>query len=166
MIVASFMLPVAVILLSSCEVSAPPAKAKSEPAFILKLVPWASDDQINAYFTLADANTNQVAANGQLKIQIYTTTSLSFSRDDSPLQKGPDVRNILYDGILNVGVSNFHWETFGSVLKVNDLACHFVVPYANFSKPVKRGKMATVEITFRPDNGRGNLRGSTKISLY
>jgi hypothetical protein len=154
------------VFLVSCTLSAPPATEKTQPSFVLKLVPYSKDQNLISYFTLADSHTNQVAANGLLRVQVYTTTSLSFSSGEGTAYQGLNMRNILYDGNFNVGVSNFHWESFGSLLKVNDLACRFVVPYDRFTKPFAKGQMATVEITFRPDGANKQIRSASKVSLY
>jgi hypothetical protein len=147
--------------------SAPPSPSgKTQPALILKLVPYTKDNSIITYFTLADSKTNQVAGNGLLQVQVYTTTSLSFSSGEGNSYNGIGMKNMLYEGSFNVGKTNFHWESFGSLLKVEDLACRFIIPYDRIEKKFTPGKLATMEVNFRPEASSQNLRGRAQFSLY
>lgn len=159
-----FLLP---FLASSCNISPPPAPKGSNlpPRYIFKFVPEGHDGTLKAFFCLADVHTNQVAANGRLRIQVYTETSLTIG-DATPTADGMKVKSSLYDNTFSIGATNFHWDTFGSMITVQDLAFHFVVPYENFKKPVRRGRVATVAIEFHPDGQTNVLVSSKNASLY
>jgi len=118
------------------------------------------------YFTLGDASTNQVAASGLLRIQVYTSMGLNLkSPSSSSVAEGLKVKNILYDNTFAIGATNFHWETFGSILTVRDLACHFAIPHTEFKTPVHRGKVVAVQLEFCPD-GNSHLLGTTRHVLW
>jgi len=153
--------------LTSCEFSRPPAPAGSHlpPRGILKFVPYASDGRLVAYFTLADASTNQVASDGDLRIQIYTTTSLSLG-GGPPSGGGMVLRRPLYDNTFAVGVTNFRWETYGNFFTVKDLAFRFMVPYEAMKGPVRKGRVATVEIMFHPDGATNTLVARRNVAFY
>ncbi len=162
-----FILPFAFI---SCSFSPPasPAGSKLPPMYIIKFVPYAQDDSLKAYFTMADSRTNQVAADGRLKIQVYTTTSLSLGAapPSEPTPGGMTIKNVLYDNTFAIGATNFHWESYGTFLTVKDLSFHFVIPYAHFKKPVRRGRVATLMIEFHPDGTTNVLAFAKNVSLY
>lgn len=149
--------------LLSCTISAPPSKNVGNPKYILKFVPTSHDDQIIGFFSLADSETNQIAAAGNVRLQIYTTTTVSMGSASAP---GMKLQNTVYDNSFAVGVSNFHWETFGSFVKVQDLACRFVIPYNAFRQPIMRGKVVTVKMEFLPDGGSNRLEMAKNISVY
>jgi len=140
---------------------------EARPKFFLKIVPYPQDETLKVYFTMADSKTNQVAANGDLRVHIYTTTSLSFGAEGSaPTEGGAKIKNTLYDSTFPIEKKNFHWEGFGSLLRVNDLMCRFVVPYKHFTRPVAKGKPATIELEFQPEGAAYSLKSSVKVSLY
>lgn len=153
--------------LASCEFSRPPAPAGSHqpPRGILKFVPYASDGRLVAYFTLADASTNQVASGGDLRVQVYTTTSLSLG-GGPPAGGGMVLRRTLYDNTFAIGVTNFRWEVYGNFFTVKDLAFRFTVPYEAMTGPVRKGKVATVEINFHPDGATNALVARRNVAFY
>ena len=150
--------------LISCSFSRPaaPAGSKGLPAYLLKFVPYSKNNALMGYFSVADAATNQVAAAGQLRIQIYTFTGLTMGNSGSTVRW----KKIAYDNTFVIGVSNFHWESYGNFFTVKDLACHFMVPYEHFQTPVRRGKVVTVQIDFRADGGTNEISSQQNVSLY
>lgn len=151
---------------ASCEFSPPPAAAGSRepPRWILKFVPWASGGRLVGYFTLADAATNQVAWGGSLRVQVYTSTGVSLG--GGPPGGGMTLRRPLYDNTFAIGATNFHWERYGNVFTVQDLAFRFAVPYEAMAGPVRTGRVATVEITFAPDGATNALAARKNVVLY
>jgi len=159
-----YILPFILCLLSSCSFSRPPARAgsKGPPSYLLKFVPYSKNNALMGYFSLGDAATNQVAAAGQLRIQIYTFTTLTMGNSPSAVRW----KKIVYDNTFAIGVSNFHWESYGNFFTVKDLACHFMVPYEHFQTPVRRGRVVTAQIDFRADGGTNNISSQQNVSLY
>ena len=155
-------------ILTACSISPPeaPPFSKNLPAHILKFVPYSQNDSLVGYFTLADQSTNQVAAAGSLKIYLYTSRSLSLSSEGQDTKEGMKMKTVLYDQTFAIGATNFHWETFGSIFRINDLAVRFAIPYSHFKAPVRRGQVVNIQIDFRPDGGTNLLSSIKIISLY
>ncbi len=153
----------AAVALISCSFSPPgaPAGSRQPPLYVLKFVPYSQDEALVAYFTLANAATNQVAAAGQLRLQVFTQTQLSLGSGP-----GMTLRNILYDDTFSIGATNFHWETYGSLFRVNDLAFRFVIPYSLLKKPVRKGRVVTIQMKFWPDGATNVLEARRSVSLY
>ncbi len=165
------MLPILWILASlviSCSLSPPaaPILSKNLPVHILKFVPYSQNDSLVGYFTLADASTNQVASAGSFRIHLYTSRNLSLSSEGQDEKESMKMKNILYEQTFAIGVTNFHWETFGSIFKVNDLAVRFAIPYSYFKTSTRRGQTVSVQMDFRPDGGTNLLSSTKNISLY
>ena len=157
------------LTLLACELSPPPSPpASKKPAvFLLKFSAYAKNNALNGFFTLGDAATNQVAANGRLQLHVYTSTTLALGNAaGQSAPGGMKVKSTLYENSFAIGVTNFHWEQFGSLVTVRDLACHFAIPYANFQHPVQRGRVATIDMEFSPDGGSNNFSTSRNVSLY
>lgn len=153
--------------LASCEFSQPPAPpgAHGPPCYILKFVPWAADGRLLAYFTLADAATNQVAWGGSLRVQVFTSTGFSLG-GGAPADGGMTLRRTLYDNTFALGTTNFHWEQYGSVFTVKDLAFRFAIPYEAMAGPVPKGRKASVEITFTPEGATNALAARKNVIFY
>lgn len=153
--------------LVSCEFSQPPAPpgAQGPPCYILKFVPWAADGRLLAYFTLADAATNQVAWGGSLRVQVFTATGIRLG-GDAPAGGGMTLRRTLYDNTFALGTTNFHWEQYGSVFTVKDLAFRFAIPYEAMNGPVPKGKRATVEMVFTPEGATNALAARKNVIFY
>lgn len=153
--------------LASCEFSRPAATpgAGGPPCWILKFVPWAADGQLTAYFSLADAATNQVAWGGSLRVQVYTSMNVSLGGGATE-NGGMTLRRPLYDNTFAIGATNFHWEQYGSFFTVRDLAFRFAVPYEVMKGSVRKGKVATVEIAFVPEGATNTLIARRNVFLY
>ncbi len=151
--------------LVGCSFSQPAAPAGSHqpPQYILKFVPLAREGAVRAFFTLADAATNQMAAAGTLHVQVFSSSTLSLGDGSGG---GMSLRRVFYDNTFAVGVTNFHWESHGGIFSVDDLAMRFVVPYENFTHPARQGHVVTVQIEFQPDNGTNLLATSRRVILY
>jgi len=155
------------VFATACSFSRPPAiHPQNKPVRVLKFVPYANDGAVRAYYTLADAETNQVAANGTLRIRLFTTTKITIMQNQTATVPGLTMQNILYDRTFEVGATNFHWETYGTFLRVQDLAMHFIVPYENMTPPVPLGRVATMEIHFMADGATNRIAASRHIVLY
>jgi hypothetical protein len=128
----------------------------------MKFVPYSHDKGLNGYFSLADAATNQVVASGSLRIHIYKISGLQIGSSGSALR----MKNTFYDNAFAIGVSNFHWESFGSIFSVKDLVCRFRVPYSNFQIPVRRGQVYTLRVEFTPDTSQTAIVAERNVSLY
>lgn len=157
------------LALLSCDLSRPPAPpaSKNPPAFLLKFSAYAKDGALLGFFTLGDTATNQVAASGRLRIHLYTSTALAMGDSaGASVAGGMNVKSSLYENTFAIGVTNFHWEQFGSLVTVRDLACRFAIPYTSFQRPVRPGRMATLDMEFNPDGSSNNFCASRKVSLY
>ena len=154
------------LLLVSCSISKPPAPPTSKlPATsVMRFIAYAKEDAVRGYFTLADVNTNQVASAGELHLHLYTTTLVSLGGGDATT--GMPIKTTLYDGSFVIGKSNFHWESSGSMVQVNDLACKFAIPYSTFKRAVKRGKVATLRMEFRVQGTDTRLEKEEGVALY
>ena len=154
--------------MGACSFSQPPAppSSKNPPVAFLKVVPYSENHALVGYFTLADSATNQIAAEGQLTLRIYTKTKLSLNSSGAGQTGGMTWKNTLYDHTFLIGTTNFHWETFGSIFVVRDLNLRFAVPYANFKTPIQPGRVVTVELELRPDSGTNVLFSAKQVSLY
>ena len=151
-------------LLSSCSLSRPaaPPGSKGLPVYLLKFATYSQGDALMGYFSLGDASTNQVAAAGRLRIQIYSFTGLTMGDSGNSVR----MKKYFYDNTFSIGASNFHWESYGTLVHVKDLVCRFMVPYEHFQVPVKRGKVVTIQIDFRPDSASREITGKQNVSLY
>ncbi|MBI4025911.1 MAG: hypothetical protein HY360_13075 [Verrucomicrobia bacterium] len=154
--------------LLACSLSRPaaPPTSKNPPAYVLKFVPYAHKGALNGYFSLADAATNQIAASGRLRLHVHTTTSLSIGASQGTPSGGMKIKTTLYDNTFAIGVTNFHWEKFGSILSVKDLVCRFTIPYPHFKVRPRQGQVAAIEMEFHPDLCANVLAVSRNVSLY
>jgi hypothetical protein len=150
-------------IFSNCNFSPPPAPAGSSqvPQYLLKFVPYAREGAVFGYFTLANVETNQVAADGSLKLVVYSTVGVSVGEGSAMRMK-----NVLYEGTFPVASSNFQWESYGSVLNVQDLALKFKIPYENFKMAPRSNQVVTVEMDFRPTATTNIFVKSTRVILY
>jgi hypothetical protein len=159
-LIASFALIIAGGLVS-CSLSRPPSESATPPAYILKMVPYSQNDALLGYFTLADAHTNQVASSGLLRIYVYRMVSVSVGG-----ASGMPVKTTIYDSAFPIHATNFHWKTYGSLVRVEDLQFHFAVPYSYFKVPIRRGQVVSVQVDFTPQSGTNTLTITRNISLY
>lgn len=157
------LLAVLSVFISSCNFSPPPAPASSSqvPQYLIKFVPYAKDQAVYGYFSLANAATNQVAADGSLKLVVYSTLGVSVG-EGSPMR----LKNVLYENRFDVSSTNFQWESYGSVLNVQDLALKFKIPYENFKTAPKSNQVVTVEMEFRPAGTTNVFLKNKRIILY
>jgi hypothetical protein len=169
---SSFVSATLLVFVAGCSRSSPepkPAlsaeeKSKAEtPVYFLKLVPYAEKDALRGYFSLANVYTNQVAADGKLKLEVFTSTGISIGENSSG---GVRMRTLLYENTIPISATNFQWETMGALLRVEDLTCRFVIPYEHFQRPFTRGKLATLQVTFYPEGTSTALTHSRNVSLY
>lgn len=150
---------------ASCSFSPPaaPTGSKSPPTRILKFVPYSQGKALIGYFSLVDSATNQIATSGRLRIEVYKMAGLKIGNSGSSLR----IKNPFYDNSFAIGISNFHWESSGTIFSVNDLVCRFKVPYANFQVPVRPGQVYQVRIEFYPDTAQDQALSSERnVSLY
>lgn len=154
--------------LASCNLSRPPAILQTPAAHFLKFVAIARQGNLNGYFSLCDAATNQVAADGALRIQVFSTANVSMGSSDGKqtLPGAMKLKTTFYDNAFAVGASNFHWESFGSFIRTHDLYFRFTIPYANFKLSPPLGNQATVQLDFTPKNGTNVLSVAKNVMMY
>ncbi len=150
-----------------CSFSRPPAKnIQGTPVQILKWVCYSKEGAIHAYFSLGDPATNQVASSGTLRLRVFTTSNLSVVMEDHQAGSTMVLQNNLYDGSYGMGITNFHWETYGSFFRVEDLVVRLRIPYESLRTRVPPGRVVTVRMDFTPDNSTNRLAAAQKIVLY
>lgn len=154
--------------LVSCNLSRPPAILQTPATHFLKFVTIARQGHLNGYFSLCDSTTNQVASDGALRLQVFSMASVSMGSSDGKLTLpgAMKLKTVFYDNTFAIGVSNFHWESFGTFIKTHDLYFRFAIPYANFKLPPRLGSQATVQLDFTPKNGTNFLSVAKNVILY
>jgi hypothetical protein len=132
---------------------------------ILKFVSHSQDDHLLGYFSLGDYQTNQVAWDGVLRLRLQSGMALNLSSEEegsSPLR----VSKTFYDQVFAIGATNFHWENYGTILKVDDLVFRFSIPYDHFKQSVSRGKTVRIQMDYSPKGAPQTLSATRDIVLY